>query len=95
MFALYKIIEIGFKYMTGTGKAESIAAVAKGAKNLLIGILILFGSYIILYTINPELTKLPNNINCPSGSTFCDTKTYGEVTEVYISCPPKEGDDNG
>ena len=89
LFALYKIIEIGFKYMTGTGKAESIAAVAKGAKNLLVGMLILFGSYIILYTINPDLTKLPNNINCPDGSRVCDTKTYGDVTEVEILCDPK------
>jgi hypothetical protein len=97
LFVLYKIIEIGFKYMTGTGKAESVVSVAKGSKNLLIGVLILFGSYIILYTINPSLTQLPNNINCPSGSAFCDQQTKSKTTEVKITCKGKDplNDDGG
>lgn len=90
LFVLYKIIEIGFKYMTGTGKAESMLSVAKGSKNLLIGVLILFGSYIILYAINPSLTQLPNNINCPPGSVFCDQKTTSKKTEIEISCKGKD-----
>lgn len=90
LFVLYKIIEIGFKYMTGTGKAESVVSVAKGSKNLLVGVLILFGSYIILYTINPSLTQLPNNINCPSGSAFCDQQTKSKTTEVKITCIEEE-----
>jgi hypothetical protein len=89
LFALYKIIEIGFKYMTGTGKADVMVNVSKGMKNVLIGILILFGSYIILYTINPDLTKIPNNINCPPGSEVCDESTTGFRTETKVACSTK------
>lgn len=89
LFALYKIIEIGFKYMTGTGKADVMVNVSKGMKNVLIGILILFGSYIILYTINPDLTKMPRNINCPAESEFCDEKTTSRITEKTVLCSTK------
>ena len=87
LFVLYKIVEIGFKYMTSKGNADIVASVSKGMKNVLIGVLILFGSYIILRTINPDLTKLPENPNCPAGTAFCDDKTSTNKTEVKVTCP--------
>lgn len=75
LFTLYKILAIGFMYMTGQGKADVMVNVSKGMKNILIGILILFGSYLILFTINPDLVKLPNNLNCAKdkdGQIVCD-----------------------
>jgi len=85
LFALYKLIEVGFKYMTSKGNADVVAAVSKGMKNVLIGIAILFGSYIILFTINPDLTKMPKNISCSTGSEFCDEKTEG-ISPVTVKC---------
>jgi hypothetical protein len=87
LLVLFKLVEIGFKYMTSKGNADIVASVSKGMKNLLIGILILFGSYIILRTINPDLTKFPNNINCPSGAAECDGPTSTKITETIVTCP--------
>ena len=89
LFALYKIIEIGFKYMTNKGNSDVMAEISKGMKNVLIGILILFGSYIILHTINPDLTKLPNNINCVPGEENCDylTGSKSGTDQYYVTCP--------
>jgi len=93
LFVLYKIVEIGFKYMTSKGNADVVASVSKGMKNVLIGILILFGSFIILRTINPDLTQLPQNINCPKGSKFCDDKTSTKFTETVVTCPVEKLDE--
>jgi hypothetical protein len=87
LFVLFKIVSIGFKYMTSKGNADIVASVSKGMKNVLIGILILFGSYLILKTINPDLTKIPNNINCPTGAKECDGATSTKLTETVITCP--------
>jgi len=84
LFALYKIIEIGFKYMVGSGKADVMVNVSKGMKNVLFGILILFGSYIILYTINPDLTKFPENLNCPDGTPYCASDFNKKVVSCVI-----------
>lgn len=62
--AIVVIVYNGINYMV------SESAGAKGAakiilKNAVVGLLIIFGSYLILYTINPELTQfnLTNRIN--------------------------------
>lgn len=60
LFAFYKLIEIGFKYMVSRGNADAVAYVSASFKNVLIGLLILFGAYIILYTINPDLISIPD-----------------------------------
>ncbi len=87
LLVLYKIVSIGFKYMTSKGNADIVSSVSKGMKNVLIGILILFGSYLILRTINPDLTKIPQNINCPKGTAICDDATGSNYTQNKVACP--------
>ncbi len=87
LFVLFKIVSIGFKYMTSKGNADIVASVSKGMKNVLIGILILFGSYLILKTINPDLTKIPQNINCPKGTAICDDTAGSAYTQLKVACP--------
>ncbi len=55
VIAVVIIILAGFKYMTSEGgKSEARQSI----KNALTGLLMLLGSYLLLYTINPELLKL-------------------------------------
>jgi len=87
LFMLYKLIMIGFKYMTNRGNADVTKAVSEGLKNVIFGALILFGSYIILYTINPKLTEFPQKLYCNPAHEVCDEKTNSKsATHVDIAC---------
>jgi len=73
VLAVVMIIYGGVTYMTTDavyGKKEGIRII----KNALIGLLLVLGSYLILYTINPELVKLDTvlpkiQINPQQGAT--------------------------
>lgn len=63
--AVVKIIFSGVKYMLSdvvTTKGDAV----KDIRGALLGILIVMGAYLILYTINPNLTKLSIFGNAPS-----------------------------
>lgn len=88
LFMLYKLIVVGFKYMTNQGNADVVKAASEGLKNILFGALILFGSYIILYTINPKLTEFPQQLYCDPKIADCEKKNTGKSnTHVYTTCP--------
>jgi len=53
--ALGVLIYAGFQYFTSAGSPEKINEAKDRIKAALLGLLILFGSYLILITINPEL----------------------------------------
>lgn len=57
MFAATVIIFGGFQYVTSAGDKGKIASAKKRMTNAMIGLLIAFGSYAILYAINPSLTR--------------------------------------
>ena len=61
IIALIYLIWAGLLYLTATGKAEQVKKAKERIKNTLLGILILLFSYLIIITINPEITvfKLP------------------------------------
>ncbi len=87
LFMLYKLIVIGYKYMTNQGNADVVKTVSDGLKNVIFGALILFGSYIILYTINPQLTKFPQQLYCDTNSGLCGKKSESKSgTQVYVKC---------
>lgn len=80
LFAFFKLIEVGFKYMTSKGNVNVVAFASKSFKDILIGMLILFGSYLILNTINPELTVIPNlsSINKVPGGLEIDSSSWSQ-----------------
>lgn len=47
----------GVKYLTSGGSPERVTSAKNTIFNALIGLIIAFGSYVILFTINPELVK--------------------------------------
>jgi hypothetical protein len=56
--AIFMIVLSGFKYVTVesfTGKSDA----KKNLQNAILGLLLLFGSYLILRTINPRLVEIP------------------------------------
>jgi hypothetical protein len=57
MFAAVVIVIGGFQYVTSAGDKGKIGAAKKRITNAMIGLLLVFGSYTILYVINPALTK--------------------------------------
>lgn len=63
LFAFYKLVESGYKYMMSKGSDSKVKDAVKAMKNILIGLLILLGVYIILNFINPELTRIPKDLS--------------------------------
>ncbi len=59
LIAFVLIVYAGFRYMTSGGKAEQTKDALDQIYKALIGLAILFCSYLILYTINPDLVKIP------------------------------------
>ncbi len=57
IIALVSLIVGGILYLTSTGKPEQTAKAKKQILAAFLGIIILFSSYLILRTINPELIK--------------------------------------
>ncbi|PIR72174.1 MAG: hypothetical protein COU42_02165 [Candidatus Nealsonbacteria bacterium CG10_big_fil_rev_8_21_14_0_10_36_24] len=58
IIALAALIWAGILYLTSTGKPEKLEKAKKQILACFFGIIILFASYLILRTINPELVKL-------------------------------------
>ncbi len=58
IIALAALIVGGILYLTSAGKPEQIDRAKKQILGAFLGIIILFSSYLILRTINPELVKL-------------------------------------
>lgn len=56
MFAATVMIFGGFQYTTAAGDKAKIGAAKKRMGNAFIGLILVFGSYVILYSINPSLT---------------------------------------
>lgn len=53
----FMIMVGGYQYLTAAGNRERVAAARKRIVNALLGIVLAFGSYLILYTINPSLVS--------------------------------------
>lgn len=47
----------GVKYLTSSGSQERVTSAKNTITNALIGLIIAFGSYVILFTVNPELVR--------------------------------------
>jgi len=60
ILAFGSIVYGGFKYATSAGNASKQAEGRSWIWSALIGLLLLAGAWLILYTINPNLVKLQN-----------------------------------
>ena len=78
--AVIMIVYGGVKYVASGGSVSARSDAMDIIKNAIFGIVLLFGGYIILYTINPNLVNIKNP-NLPSAPPL---KTLGFVS----STPP-------
>lgn len=58
LVAVILIIVGGFIYMTSAGSPDRVKAAKERISHALLGLLLLLGSYTLLYTINPDLVRL-------------------------------------
>jgi len=66
IIAFISLIVAGFQYITSQGNASKTKDAMDRVQKAFIGLLILLGAYAILYTINPDLVKIPQNLFMPS-----------------------------
>jgi len=87
IIALGVLIYAGFQYFTSAGNPEKINEAKSRITAALLGLLILIGSYLILYSINPNLVSFnlpllrPTIPGLPSGVILC--KRHAPVFEAW------------
>lgn len=65
LLALLMIVIGGYQYMTAAGNAEHTKEGLEKIWGSIIGLALLFGAYLLLSTINPDLVDFKSNsINC-------------------------------
>lgn len=98
LIAAILVIKGGFEYVTSTGNSQRVEAAKETIRNAIIGLALLFGSYTLLYTINPDLLKLKlprtymiREIAIPS--RWCKEQTSGTMIALaadYTGSSKKE-----
>ncbi|HPM39111.1 MAG TPA: pilin, partial [Candidatus Pacearchaeota archaeon] len=79
LIAVAMVIMAGIEWMTSDGNPGKIGGAKTKIKNALLGVGILLGSYLILYTINPQIVDVEiKNLTC----------NYGII--VNVAEPPKK-----
>ncbi len=80
LLAILMVVLGGYYYMTSAGNAENATKGVEMIWSAVIGLALLFGAYLLLNTINPDLVKFNtdsfNGLDCsasPSGATGCTT----------------------
>jgi len=70
----------GFQYMVSGGNTQIQKAAQEKIINAIIGLLLLFVSWLIINTINPDILRAPQGINItPSGPTISGPTTSGAI----------------
>ncbi len=67
----------GFQYLTAGGDGQRVGKAKKRIADALIGMVLAFGSYLVLWTLNPDLVE------------FRALQIAGVQTELYVSEEPK------
>lgn len=89
VIALGVLVYAGFQYFTSTGNIEKISDAKSRITAALLGLVILFGSYLILYSINPDLIVFhlprlrPILSELPSGVLACQQSVNAEIEEAW------------
>lgn len=66
ILAFAMIVYAGFQYLTSGGNTAQQKDAQERIVSAIIGILLLFAFYIILYTINPDILKIPSETVAPT-----------------------------
>jgi hypothetical protein len=82
------LVMAGVSYLTSVGKPETMNQAKDRATSAIFGLLLLFGSWIILNTINPELTNFTGEpLDLASINLFeCDTDA--DCVQLYCNKKP-------
>ncbi len=75
--AFVSLVVAGFKYMSSQGNDSKVKDAMDQIQKALIGLFILLGAYLILYTINPDLVSIPKNLFSTS-QKFKDLNKAGD-----------------
>ncbi|MDD2626613.1 MAG: pilin [Candidatus Methanomethylophilus sp.] len=90
LFAFVSIVVAGFQYLTSTGSPFKIAKAMERIKASFLGLALLLGTFLILNTINPDLTFLDissENVSTSMGEfdfveyEFTSTCAYAKIYE--------------
>jgi len=88
LLALLMVVVGGYYYMTSAGNAENATKGVEMIWSAVIGLALLFGAYLLLNTINPDLVKFNtdsfNGLDCatsPPGATGCTPPSTSNVRE--------------
>lgn len=57
LIALLMIILAGYRYMTASGNATQVQSAKDAFASAFVGLIIIFVAFILLHTINPDLTR--------------------------------------
>ena len=79
--AFVQIVFAGVLYLTAAGNATRVSEAKSKISNAILGIIILFSSYLILNTINPDLVGGSFNLPDFSGS---------ETVDIDLDAPPED-----
>jgi len=94
ILAAVMIMYGGFRYLTSFGNPSRITAAKEQITSAVIGLLLVLGTYIILYTINPTLVRLQmppiqhiakivqGRIWCPEEATFIKDKNGKDIGDL-------------
>jgi len=75
ILAVFFIAFAGLKWMLAGGNSSNVSKAKEDISNALVGLLLVLGSYFILYTINPNLVNLqPISITMPGQTAFTPEK---------------------
>ncbi|KKW28943.1 MAG: hypothetical protein A3K06_01805 [Candidatus Doudnabacteria bacterium RIFCSPHIGHO2_01_52_17] len=58
LLALLMIVLAGYRYMTASGNAQQVENAKDAFSSALIGLIVLFVGFVLLYVVNPQLTQL-------------------------------------
>lgn len=92
------LVSAGFQYLTSAGNITKMSAAKKQITSTITGLVLLLSTFLILSTINPELTTLDIPEITLSTSTFGalepDSVSYGQVCDEVEVCTKSgfEGD---
>lgn len=83
------IMAAGFDWILAAGSAEAISKAKAKITNAVFGLVLIFGSYLLLSTINPDLVKLnPLKIFVVQRETFEGLIEHAELVAEEISTTP-------
>jgi len=90
--AFIALIMAGFQYLTSVGSPVAIKEAKDRIQSAVFGLVLLLGSWLILNTINPELTTLRMPSGISSGLTTLECDTNADCLSGYECTDQNPGD---